>query len=264
MKRAFIGFLIIGMVFLVTRLCPAGESLPTASEVTGRMVERARKIAGQTERYTYEKKMIIEVIDSRGRVDKSTVKVHQVKLIAGLPFSRLIRIQGRELSEEELRKEDKREEEFRKKTTSVDMKKMAERKESWLTPELIDKFEFTVRERTILNGRPTLRLEFSPAAGIAEAKSLQDKILGRLAGSLWVDEEEAETARFSVRLQKPISLGWFGMLGSLHQFDMDVERVRMPDGVWINGKQSTHLAGRKLFSPMRVRTMEESSGFMKE
>lgn len=54
------------------------------------------------------------------------------------------------------------------------------------------------------------------------------------------------------------------MLGSLHQFDMDVERVRTPDGVWINGKQSTHLAGRKLFSPMRVRTMEESSGFMKE
>lgn len=244
--------------------CLASETLPAATEVTRRMVERAQQIAGQSQQYAYDKKTLIEELDSQGGVVKSTVKVHRVKLIAGLPFSRLVQIQGRELSEEELKKENRREEEFRQKTTSIDMKKMAERKEAWLTPQLIDKFEFVMRDRKVFNGRPALLLDFTPKSGNMNTKTIQDKILSQMAGSVWVDEAEAETAKFSVGLQKPVSIGWLGMLGSLSQCNLEVERIRTPDGVWINGNQRMHLSGRKLFSPLRLRITEESSGFSKE
>jgi hypothetical protein len=64
-------------------------------------------------------------------------------------------------------------------------------------------------------------------------------------------------------LVEPIFLGWFGLLGSLNQCDLSLERQRMPDGVWINAKQALHIQCRKLTATMRFRTTEESSGFEK-
>jgi hypothetical protein len=37
-----------------------------------------------------------------------------------------------------------------------------------------------------------------------------------------------------VSLAEPVFLGWFGLLGSLTQCDLALERQRMPDGAWID------------------------------
>ena len=59
-----------------------------------------------------------------------------------------------------------------------------------------------------------------------------------MAGRLWIDETDADTARLEVSLVEPVFLGWFGLLGSLTQCDVSLERQRMPDGVWISTKQA--------------------------
>ena len=67
-----------------------------------------------------------------------------------------------------------------------------------------------------------------------------------MAGRVWVDEADAETARLEVGLVQPVFLGWFGLLGSLTQCDLSLERQRMPDGVWVNTKQALLIQCRKL------------------
>jgi len=87
--------------------------------------------------------------------------------------------------------------------------------------------------------------------------------LNRLSGTLWVDEEEAEVLRVEVGLTEDLWLGWFGMVGSLKRFDFKLQRQRLPDGVWVNQDTTLELSGRKVFTSLRHRTLEEFYDFRK-
>ena len=113
----------------------------------------------------------------------------------------------------------------------------------------------------MLSNRPTLVLTFKPKEGNLPSRTAQDKLLNGMAGTLWIDEGDADTARLVVSLVEPVSLGWFGWLGSLTRFELSLERQRMADGVWINTKQVLLMQCRKLATTMRFRSTEESRGF---
>jgi hypothetical protein len=249
--------------FPVPVLCQAAENLPAASDVTRRMVDRAQAIARdeQGPRYTYENRSRLAHLDAGGQTIKSEEKIYQVTQIAGFPFSRLVRIQGRELSSDELKREEQKEERFRRKFTSVNATNMVARKEAWVTPQLLDRYDFVVKERVTLDNRSTLVLTFSPRKGKLPERAIHDKLLNRMAGTVWIDEEDAEAAKLSVNLTETVSLGWFGVLGSLSQCEFSLERKRMPEGVWINAHQALRIQCRKLASAIRFRSTEESSSF---
>ena len=238
--------------------------LPAASNVVARVLERAREVAetNEAKRYTYEKRAVQEELDEGGRVVKSAEKLYRVVLIGGLPFSRLVKVQGRELSPAELEKQNQREERFRQKITQVDVKKKAQKKEPWVTPELMERFEFQVTKRETVRGRSALVLAFAPKPPAGD--SIQDRLLARVTGTIWVDEQDHEIARVETRLKESLSLGWLGVIGSLTRCDLTLDRARMEDGVWVNAKHTLWIVARRLFSSMRVRTTEESSGFRRE
>jgi hypothetical protein len=242
-----------------------GEKLPEAAELTRRMVERAEAVAhgDQGLRFTYDKRSVQQELDGHGQTNKSTEKFYQVTLVGGFPFNRLVKIQGRDLTSAELKKEQQREDRFREKLDSGQVKRKALDKEAWVTPELMDRFEFTVKERVLLNNRPTLVVAFRPKTGQASAKTLQDKVINRLAGTLWVDEADADAAKLSVSLGESVSLGVLGILGSLDRLELSLERQRLPEGVWVNLRQTMLIHARKLVSTSRYRILEESSGFKK-
>jgi len=250
--------LVAGLVAYCPGGSPAVGTLPDAATVTRRMIERAQAVATTAHgpQYTYEKRSVLERLDAAGLPATSEEKVYQVTLIAGLPFNRLVKIQGRDLSAEELRAEEAREERFRQRFVSADAKQFAARRRGLITPELLDRYQFAVKERVVLSNRPTLVLTFKPKAGELPAATIQDKLLNRMAGTLWIDEADAETVRLVVNLVEPISLGWFGLLGSLNQCELSLERRRMPDGVWINTKQVWLIQCRRLIATTRFRTTE--------
>jgi hypothetical protein len=258
-------FLITGLLSCAPQGVRASETLPEASEVTRRMIERSRTVAqaDQGTQYTYQKRSLLERLDAKGHSLKSEEKIYQVTLIGGIPFKRLIKIQGRELSPEELRAQDTKDMKFRQKFVSADLNNPDARKEGLVTPELLDRYQFVVEKRVILNNRPTLVLRFRPKEGKLPSKTLENKFLNPMAGRLWIDEQDADTARLQVNLVEPVYLGWFGLLGSLTQCDLTLERQRMPDGVWINTKQALLIECRKLIATTRFRITDESSGFKK-
>jgi hypothetical protein len=243
----------------------AAERLPGAAEVTQRMVERSQAVAraARGPEYTYRKRSLFEHLDGAGRALTSEEKIYQVTLIAALPFNRLIKIQGRELSPEELEREETRQEKFRKRFVSSDAKELAARKQGLVTPELLARYQFAVEKRVVLSNRPTLVLRFKPREGNLPAGAVHDRVLNRMAGRLWIDEADADTARLEANLVEPISLGWFGFLGALSRCDVSLRRQRMPDGVWINTRQSLLIHCRKLTTTMRFRTDEECTGFQR-
>jgi hypothetical protein len=140
---------------------------------------------------------------------------------------------------------------------------MATRKEAWVTHQLLERFDFVVKERVVMDNRPTLILTFSPKEAELQEKAVSDKLLHRMAGTVWIDEQDAEAVRLSVNLTDSVSLGWFGMLGSLSRFDLTLDRKRMPEGVWVNARQILQIQCRKLASTLCIRSTEESSNFKK-
>lgn len=251
--------------FLSTDACQAAERLPLASEVLRRMVERAQAVARDElgAHYTYQKRSLLDHMDAEGKTVKSEEKFYEVMLVAGFPFNRLVKIRGRELTPEELKKEQHKQERFQHRFTQQSITNMAARKEAWVTPQLLERYDFAVKKRVVMNDRPALVLTFSPKKGKLPEKAVTDKILNRMAGTLWIDEQEAETVKLAVNLTDSLSMGWFGMLGSVNRCDLSLERQRMPEGVWVNARQILQIQYRKLTSTQRFRSTEESSKFKK-
>lgn len=285
----FLRSLLGGMFVLVlaAELAAHGaEELPAASNVLHRVVERAQLVAraSQTNHYAYEKRTVTAELDENERVIKSTEKIYEVMVIGGLPFPRLLKIQGLELTAKELEKENERETAFRQKMMrataphltpssasngeSGEATKSAhttrgKKREGMVTKEIVDRFEFKVAKREVIDGRATLVLLFAPRPGAPE-KTIEDKVYRHVSGTVWVDEKEAEVTRLDASVLNPIPLGWFGALGALNKFQATVERSRMPDGVWVNRRSSFWIVARKFLSTMRSKTTEESSRFRRE
>lgn len=236
-----------------------------ATTVMKRVIQRAEEAtrAGEEGKYCYEKRSVEEELDASGKAIKTTEEIYEVIPIRGIPFSRLVKIQGRDLTEKEIREQNRKEEAFRKEVAEPHPAKSSTTNNDWLDKDLVDRFVFQIEGRDSFHERPVLILSFHPKANPGPQKTLADKVLNRLAGTLWVDEKESEIAQLNVGLTADLSLGWFGMVGSLKQFDLTLERARLPDGVWVDRKQTLALCGRKVFSAMRYRAIEELSKFRK-
>ena len=268
MKFAAVRRLLLAGSFLIAELhcrsAPASDgSLPMASEVMARVVQRAGDSCRELEanKYAFEKCSINEELDASGKPTKTEEKTYEIIPIQGVPFSRLVKIENRKLTEEEIRVQNRRETEFRQRLAHKDGDSGG--KKNWLDNRVVDRFDFKVEGRDTFQGRPVLILSFRPKASRGPARTIEDKVLNRLAGTLWIDEQEAEITRLNVGLTEDLSLGLFGTIGSLKQFDLKLDRERLADGVWVTQKQAVVMSGRKLFSSIAHRVLEESSNFRK-
>jgi hypothetical protein len=262
MRRRLFAFFLAGLLLACACAISAAEPLPAASNVMHRLVQRAQQVAAadESKHYAYEKHSITEQLDGDGDAVKKTEKLYHVVLIGGVPFQRLVKIHGRDLTAKEIEKENQRETAFREKLSGVDLKKKSTHKEGLVTDDLIGRFDFHVIKRETLHGRSTLQLAFKAKPGLPE-KSLQDKLLKRFTGKLWVDEQDYEVVKLDSNMLGPVNIGWLGAVGALQQCDLALERHRLQDGVWVNTRSTFMILGRKLFTPMRYKTIEESSNF---
>jgi hypothetical protein len=245
-------------------LSHAEPALPDAKEVMARVLRRASALAKESDgqKYLYLKQTRTEELNSRGETIRSTEKIYRVIQIQGWSFARLVKVQGRDLSPAELQQQDEKERAFRAKITGRDPQKSREGQAPWLSPEIVARYEFTVLSNEVHQARTMLVVGFQPKLTNPE-KSIQDRLFNRIAGRLWVDSEDAEVARLEVGLVEEFSLGWLGALGSLKHCDLHLERLRLPDGTWVDQQQTLLLVGRKLLNTMRLRNTEECRDFVR-
>ena len=242
----------------------ANTDLPDAAAVMEKVIQRSQEAerTGEADKYRYDKRSVEEELDRSGNPTKTTEELYDVIPISGVPFERLVKVQGRELNEKEVKEQNRKEEEFRKRVAEQSTDRSSRTNDDYLNQEVVDRFVFRIEGRTNLLSRPVLILSFHPKPSAPE-KKIADKVLKRLAGTLWIDEGESEIAQLKLGLTADLSLGLFGMIGSLKQFDLMLERERLPEGVWVDRKQTLVLGGRKVFSTMHFRAIEESSNFRK-
>ena len=120
--------------------------LPSANQVIQRMMDRSAATAAATNApaWAYDKRTLLETLDGDAKVEERTEKLYRVRIIQGVPFSRLVKVAGHDLSAAEIKKENEREAAFQKQLSGRDPKKVVKQREAFVTKDMVERFHYQV------------------------------------------------------------------------------------------------------------------------
>lgn len=250
-----------GIALMLGRgLSAPGETVavtpPAVDVVIERMVERSRVGFGDDNglQHTWRRFTVVEDLDSSGRVEKRRTKEHEVVGHGSVQEARLVKVDGREVPEKELRREGERERENRSRYAQ----RSGRKGNLELDEALIRKFKYQWVSNAVVDGRLNYVLAFTPAPG-PDAPRIADRILSQLAGTIWVDGQTFEVSRIQAQSLKRITFG--GFLAELSRLSFEMDRRPLPGGVWVNTRLDSRIEGRKLFDRFATRMEVVQDGF---
>ena len=237
------------------------ESL-SADEIIRKTIARVQSSKGDQRRadYAYFKQVVVQDLDPQGKVTETKEKLFRYN--SGFGSLEQIKVNGQRLDAARLKKEEDRVTQQGPQLVDSKSAKRDDHWEKYLTPELAAKYQFTLLDRDLVNGRPTYVIAFQPRGSNLPVHQMADRLLNQLGGKIWIDEQEFEIARAELSSQSKITLGGvMEVLGSLKKFSYVLERIRLEDGIWFNHLASGDFEGRKLLDNTHVRTRAETTGF---
>jgi hypothetical protein len=121
--------------------------------------------------------------------------------------------------------------------------KAFDRKDFLLNPDLLNRFQFTLAGREIINGRPALMVDFQPKSGDLPEQNIKDRFINRAAGRVWVDEQDYALVKADLHLTQRVNV-FGGLVGAVWKCTYSFERERTDDGLWFVRNVDWHLEGR--------------------
>jgi len=125
-----------------------------------------------------------------------------------------------------------------------------------LNADLLKRFDFSLAGREVINGRPTLVVDFKPANRKLPERSIKDRFINKASGRVWLDETDYAVAKADLRLSEKVNVIG-GLVGAVSKFTLTIERERTPEGLWFIREQEWHLEGREVFVRRKVDYHEE-------
>jgi len=238
------------------RATSGAEALPPSAEIVPKVIARAQWSKAQDfqQFYSFTKFTIAEELDDRGRVRNKQEKSGRVPAKAQFPAI-AARTGGTNASSSEPAVPKKPLAQVR-----VGRAKQAAGKRTIeIDEDTLTRFNFTPLRKELLNGRPTLVFAFEPKRNLP-VKQLQDRVVNRTAGTVWVDEQEYELVKADIRLKEPVSFVG-GLIGAVQTLHYVIERTRVDEGVWLLAKTELLVKARQLFSPVHTRKQQQWSDF---
>jgi hypothetical protein len=201
--------------------------------------------------YTFSERVNLRYLDSQGRVKSQEVRIHDVMLLDGSPYRRLVARDDRPLPPAEERQEQEKLAtniaERREETAAQRAQRLAEydrrpewQREAWR--ELPEAFDFRLAAEEVWDGHNLYVIEATPRQGY-QPRSRTAKVLAHLQGKLWVDKQDYHLVKAEVEVVATISVGLFLVRlakGSRAAF----EQTRVNDEVWLPGQVRAFVSAR--------------------
>jgi hypothetical protein len=229
-----------------------------ADQIIQKAVARAQNSSAKPGKgaYTYTKLTVMEELDSAGKVKEHKEKVYQVNFRDGATYAKLVEVNGHAPGQSDLKKQSENESNARQMTGS----KKSDTRESFLTPEIVERFDFRLVGQTNLNGRATYQVGFQPKKPAPPSHHMVDRLLDRISGVVWIDAEEFEIARAELQLGSEVNL-LGGVVGSLKKLVYTMTCTRIDEGLWFRTSSFGDFEGRKLVDAMRIKTSSRAINF---
>ncbi|MGC3957640.1 MAG: hypothetical protein QM813_06735 [Verrucomicrobiota bacterium] len=212
--------------------------LPTVEEVIKRAVERG-KLEDENDQKFKEQYYFVRHRKTEIRNAKGDIKKLKIRVSTNAPIAIAVAPEVTVLSDVIALNENKPAQ------TPAEMPRKLNKKDIELNLGLVERFDFKLVERVLTNGSSLLVVDFAPKKTKLPEKGLQDRVVNRMAGRLWLDERDYAIQKCAVNLTESISIVG-GIVGEAKKFSYGFERERTEDGLWYVRASSWHLEGRQV------------------
>ena len=120
-----------------------------------------------------------------------------------------------------------------------------DKKEFKFDQNLASRFDFKLVGREQTNGFSLLVVDLAPKKTKLPEKNIQDRVINRMAGRVWVDEREFAIKKCALNLTESISIVG-GIVGEAKKFHYTFDRERTEEGLWYVRESRWHLEGRQV------------------
>ena len=217
----------------------ADRPIPDISTLM-RQVEDHLHTADQVRKdYIYHARETRQQLDSSGKVKKSFTSEYDIFWINGVPVEKRTKKDGRDLSPDELKKEDARIDKEVAKAREKKDKAEAQGKET--TPRgddmisaarILELGAFSNPRRVQLDGRDTIVVDYT---GNPKAKTRNrfEEVVRDLVGTVWIDEQDKVIRKTEGHFLNDFKIG-AGLVANIRKdssFGMD--QIKVNDEVWL-------------------------------
>ncbi len=220
-------------------------------EIFRRSIEKDQVNRALRQQYTFLEKSVQKEFDKNGQPKKTESSVHDVSILYGHQFRRLIEKDGKPLNAKDQQKEKERLDKFTVKwtheTSEERKKRLANReknreKQTAFLREIPDAYDLRLLGEEKVDGKDAWVIQGEPHPGY-RPKLDGAKYFAKMHGKIWIDKADYQWVKVDAETIDTIS---FGLIlfrlykGSRLQF----EQARVNDEIWLPRLQHIQAAGR--------------------
>jgi len=147
-------------------------------------------------------------------------------------------------------------------TNKVSSDTSLHKRELLASTNLVERFTFELCGREIVGGRPALIVEFKPSKKQPAIANFKERCLSKVAGRVWLDEEEYAVVKAEARLTEGIGVVG-GLVGAVNKFNFSFGRERTEDGLWYTRLLTWHLEMREVIVERTIDCIETKTDVRK-
>jgi hypothetical protein len=233
---------VLAALFMAQAQGPVPEPATLVKEIEAHQ----RRMDEIREDYTFHEITLTDELNANGTVNRTDSEERDVFFVHGYRIARLVRKNGKELSEGDRKSEQDRV----KGLIEKDIKAPAghaynRRGENTGVGQILPLMKISNPRRVQLNGRSTLAYDFVGDPH-TRARGLAENAARKIAGTVWIDETDREVARLEARFDDTFRIGG-GLLASIKKgTSLVFEQSRLGEELWMPSVSEIHLAAREL------------------
>ncbi|MFT4114491.1 hypothetical protein [Silvibacterium sp.] len=240
--------------------------LPNVATLMDQVETRQRQMDQLREDYTYHETTVTKTLNKNGSVKKTETEENEVFYVRAHRIDRLVRKDGKDLSGGEAKKEQDRVMKDVEKAQNTPPGQPINGDNISVT-RLLEIMQVSNPRREMLDNRSTIRFDFT---GNPHAKThgRAEDASKKLAGTIWVDEQDREVRRLEAHFDDNFHMG-FGLFsigkGSSFVFDQKlVNPGAKEQGLWLPTDGQAHLVAHAIgFISYRVEIVFSDSNYQR-
>lgn len=234
-------------------------SIPDAATLLHEVVAHQRQMDSVRENYTYREVMVTRLLDKHGNVAKTTTETDDVFFVNTHEVDRVIAKDGRPLTPEEQRKEQDRVNKAIADAEKTPPGQVPDH-DTVSISKLLTIMQLTRPRRILMDGRPTLVFDFIGNRH-AHTHGLAENASKKLAGTIWIDEQDRDVRRLEAHFDANFRMGW-GLASVARGSTFTFEQRRIHGALWLPSGMQIHLVAHAIgFLTYRAEIQVTDSGY---
>lgn len=259
MVRQILITFLVGASALAQQKTQQKAAHPTVDQIVDRVVarfadEEKQEKAGREvlciEHGSYDE------LDDDGRVKEHADTVREPVLIGDKVYMRLVSRNGSPPTGKYLDREKEREAKFREQTKKPQKKEDDEVK---FDRELLSRFNVAILGEEAVGGRPAWLINVLPKPGDKPERVKLERVLNRLSGKIWIDEQDYTIAKVDLALTEPVS--FYAFVGKLRSLTLKSEQRPVRDGVWAPVHMDIAVDARAMWKSVHFHEVSDCTGY---